>query len=177
MLQCVYHKVYDYICQKIIDKNSRIFPNGIVEINPQLINDCLIHANQLEYRINKLNELAERIRIKERLVNTAISKCNDIIEEVFPMLDLTIKFIEQSINHNQLLENKREILLNNAHNLKSRRFLPENTPTALILKDGEKTNDVNKLLIDTFYNFKKKRDDMATWLTQIKNNPSLQIEA
>jgi len=177
MFECVYHKVYDYICQKLIAKNSKIFPNGIVEINPQLINDCLIRTHRLEHRINRLNDLAIRIRIKERLFDNAISQCQDIMKEVFPLLDMTMTLIKQSIEYNQPLEGESEIILSDAPTKTSKRLLPESKLPKLALKDGAKASDVNKMLIDTFYKFKKKRDDMGTWLTQIKNNPSLHVEA
>ena len=177
MLQRVYHRVYDYICQKIIEKNSKLFPGGIIDINPSLLNDCLSHTCRLEYRINKLDELAIRVKVKERIYNDAIIQCHNMMEEIFPLLGTTMKLITQRIEPDESFEQDLNTQSKPISVINTDDLFRENKKSVSMMTDEEKQKILNKTLVDTFTTFKKKRDDINTWLTQLKSNPSLQIEA
>lgn len=177
MLQQFYNKIWGYIYQKAIDKNTNLMPKGFTEINPQLISDCLLNTNKLEFRINRLDELATRIRFKETLCNNAILQCNHIVKEVMPLLNSALSVIKQNIDNNQSLQNEIEMMIDNESTKKLKPHFTEKRLSKSFLKDGVKIKNMDKVLADTIYRFRKKQEDINSWLTQLNKSSSLQIEA
>ncbi|MBN2090063.1 hypothetical protein JW964_10625, partial [candidate division KSB1 bacterium] len=161
---------YDYLCQKIIDSNKNIVLKGFSEINPQYFNDVAMQSSLVEQRINLLDSCIARAKIKEQIYNQGISRCNNLIEEVFPLLNKSIALLKNGIEQNS--RSQKRVLSNASIN-----NYPRNEVEVVNCNNNYVNYDLNVTLRESAEKLRQKKNEMDLWLNHIKSNVLLMSES
>lgn len=167
MIYGMLRKFYDYICQKIVDSNKNIILKGFAEINPQYFNDIALQSSLVEQRINLLDSCIARAKIKEQIYNQGMIRCNNLIEEVFPLLNKSIALLKEGVEQN--LRIQKRVL--------KRRNLLKNKIEIINDNQNYAIHDLNLTLRESADKLRQKKNEMDLWLNNIKSNAFLMSES
>lgn len=167
MINSMLRKAYDYICQKIVDSNKNIVLKGFAEINPQYFNDVAMQSSLVEQRINLLDSCIARAKIKEQIYNQGITRCNNLIEEVFPLLNKSIALLKNGIEQNSRSQKRA---------LTTGSYLKNNVEV-LNVNHNYAVYDLNVTLRESAEKLRQKKNEMDLWLNHIKTNALLMSES
>ncbi len=170
MIQIILRKAYDYICQKIIDSNKNIVLKGFSEINPQYFNDVAMQSSLVEQRINLLDSYIARAKIKEQIYNQGIARYNNLIEEVFPLLNKSIALLKNGVEQNSRSKKitKSNVSVNKYSN---------NGVEIVNITNNYTNHDLNLTLRESAEKLRQKKNEMDRWLNHIKTNAFLMSES
>ncbi|MCI0511737.1 hypothetical protein L0128_00820 [candidate division KSB1 bacterium] len=173
MIPNMMRKAFDFVCQKIVDLNNNVVSRGGVEINPQYYNEILFQSNVVENRINQLETYIVRTKLKEEMYKEGITRCNYIIENVFPLLGSAMSLLKQSLEFNSQMLKKQYLLEKKELQLPAN-ILPKESQ-AMVLSSDESMHfqNINLMLTDSFERLRGKRKEIDIWLSQIKSSPAM----
>lgn len=169
MIQIMLRKAYDYICQKIIDSNKNIVVKGFSEINPQYYNDVAMQSTLVEQRINLLDSCIARAKIKEQIYTQGIARCNNLIEEVFPLLNKSIALLKSGIEQNPRTP-KRALTTASGNGY-------HKNSVEVVSLGNYGSYDLNVTLRESAEKLRQKKNEMDLWLNHIKTNALLMSES
>ncbi|MBN1352353.1 hypothetical protein JXJ21_23350 [candidate division KSB1 bacterium] len=173
MLQRVYRRFWNYLYHKVMEKNESIIPNGFVEINPRLINDCLVYTCSLEHRVNRLDELAKHLRIKEALYSNTLAQYNQVVGEVFPLLVTSLSLIKKNLETNCKLRREIKLLKGIQSSQASDDHKIRHRILSSSIKNGahlQKIEETCETLADECHH---NQEAIMAWLAKHESHPSL----
>lgn len=168
MLLRVFRKIYDHLCQKILDTNPNLIGKGFMEINPKYFDEMLVQANMVDYWIGQLEAHIAQARVKEQMYQEGIARCNYLIQEVLPLIGTAMALLKQSVDYNTRINNE----LDAGDTMKRvERPIPVDCEIEFShLSPDEKLHfqNITLMLSDTFERLGEKRNKIKQWVSQAR---------